>query len=138
VVYSLYALGIFYAITHGQASGIEMKSLQEAPLLKTEHQAVEAAVRVLKMKFPIDHVILFGSKARGDADAHSDIDLLLLTARPLHWTEEKAIVEALFDIGMAYDVLFSPLCVSSEEWEGDLFQELPIYQEICRDGAVVA
>ena len=115
-----------------------MKSLQEVPLLKTEHLAVEAAVRVLKMKFPIDHVILFGSKARGDADAYSDIDLLLLTARPLHWTEEKAIVEALFDIGMAYDVLFSPLCVSSEEWEGNLFQELPIYQEICRDGAVVA
>jgi predicted nucleotidyltransferase len=90
------------------------------------------------MKFPIDHVILFGSKARGDADAYSDIDLLLLTARPLHWTEEKAVVEALFDVGMTYDVLFSPLCVSSEEWEGDFFQELPIYQEICRDGAIVA
>ena len=115
-----------------------MKSLQQAPLLKRERQAVEAAVRVLKVKFPIDHMILFGSKARGDSDAYSDIDLLLLTARPLHWTEEKAIVEVLFDIGMAYDVLFSPLCVSCEEWEGDLFQELPIYQEICRDGAVVA
>jgi uncharacterized protein len=115
-----------------------MKSLQQAPLLQRERQAVEAAVRGLKMKFPIDHVILFGSKARGEADAHSDIDMLLLTARPLHWTEEKAIVEALFDIGMAYDVLFSPWCVSCEEWEGDLFQELPIYQEICRDGAVVA
>jgi hypothetical protein len=46
--------------------------------------------------------------------------------------------ESLFDIGMAYDVLFSPLCVSSEEWQGDLFQTLPIYQESCRDGAVVA
>ena len=115
-----------------------MKSLQQAPLLQREREAVEAAVRMLTMVFPIDHVILFGSKARGDADVYSDIDLLLLTARPLHWTEEKAIVEALFDIGMAYDVLFSPLCVSSEEWEGDLFQELPIYQEIRRDGAVVA
>ena len=115
-----------------------MKSLQQAPLLQREREAVEAAVRILKMKFPIDQVILFGSKARGDADVYSDIDLLLLTARLLHWTEEKAIVEALFDVGMAYDVLFSPLCVSSKEWEGDLFQELPIYQEICRDGAVVA
>ena len=114
-----------------------MKSLQQAPLLQREREAVEAAVRILKMKFPIDQVILFGSKARGDADAYSDIDLLLLTTCPLRWTEEKAIVEALFDVGMAYDVLFSPLCVSSEEWQGDLFQALPIYQEICRDGAVV-
>jgi predicted nucleotidyltransferase len=115
-----------------------MKSLQKAPLLQREREAVEMAVLALKQRFPIEQVILFGSKARGDADACSDVDLLLLTTRALHWQEEKAIVETLFDIGLAYDVLFSPLCVSSEEWEEDLFRELPIYQEILRDGAVVS
>jgi hypothetical protein len=39
---------------------------------------------------------------------------------------------------MAYDVIFSPLCVSSDEWESNTFRALPIYQEILRDGAVVA
>ena len=47
-----------------------MKSLQQAPLLQREREAVEAAVRMLTMVFPIDHVILFGSKARGDADVY--------------------------------------------------------------------
>jgi predicted nucleotidyltransferase len=115
-----------------------MKSLQQAPLLKREREAVEAAVTMLKREFPINQVILFGSKARGDSDACSDIDLLLITARALHWREEKAIVEALFDLGMIYDVMFSPLCVSSDDWAGSLFRDLPIGQEILRDGAIAS
>ena len=115
-----------------------MKSLQLAPLLKREREAIEAAVTTLKREFPIEQIILFGSKARGDADACSDIDLLLVTSHILHWTEEKAIVEALFDLGMMYDVIFSPLLVSSDEWEHGIFRELSIYEEILRDGAVVS
>ena len=114
-----------------------MKSLQKVSLLKQEREAVETAVETLQQAVPIERVILFGSKARGDADTCSDFDLLLLTTRPLHWTEEKAIVETLFDIGIVYDVLFSPLCVSSDEWESNAFRALPIYQEILKDGAVV-
>lgn len=115
-----------------------MKSLDKAPLVKRERKAVEAAARILKERFPIENVILFGSKARGDADAHSDIDLLLISSKGLHWKEEKAIVEVLFDIGMEYDVIFSPLFASSEEWHNGIFKEFPIYDQITREGAVVA
>lgn len=115
-----------------------MKSLDMAPLGKREREAIEAAARLLKERFSIDSVILFGSKARGDADAHSDIDLLLISSTGLHWKDEKAIVDALFDIGMEHDVIFSPLFASSEEWENGLFKAFPIYDEITREGAVVA
>ena len=115
-----------------------MKSLDKAPLVKREREAIETAARLLKESFSIDSVILFGSKARGDADAHSDIDLLLISSRGLHWKDEKAIVDALFDIGMEHDVIFSPLFASSEEWENGLFKSFPIYDEITREGAVVA
>jgi predicted nucleotidyltransferase len=92
---------------------------------------------MLKSEFPVTKVILFGSKARGDYDEHSDIDLLVITSRLLHWKEEKAIVGALFDIGMKYDVIFSPLFTFVAEWENGIFKEFPVYQEISRDGAVV-
>lgn len=115
-----------------------MKSLDKAPLGKRERDAIETAARLLKERFSIDNVILFGSKARGDADAHSDIDLLLISSRGLHWKDEKAVVDALFDIGMEHDVIFSPLFASSEEWNNGLFKASPIYGEITREGAVVA
>lgn len=114
-----------------------MKSFESSSLMKNESKAIEAAVRMLKSEFSVAKVILFGSKARGDHDEHSDIDLLMVTSRLLHWKEEKAIIGALFDIGMEYDVIFSPLFTYSDEWENGMFTEFPVYQEISRDGAVV-
>jgi len=115
-----------------------MKSLTKISLVKREREAIEEAARLLKSQFSIGQVILFGSKARRDYDEHSDIDLFLIASRPLHWREEKAVVEALFDIGMKYDVIFSPLFATADEWGNGSFKAFPIYQEITRDGAVVA
>ncbi len=105
--------------------------------MKNESGAIDAAVRMLKNKFSVVKIILFGSKARGDHDEHSDIDLLVVASRLLHWKEEKAIVGALFDIGMEYDVIFSPLFTFSDEWEKGIFTDFPVYQEISRDGVAV-
>ena len=115
-----------------------MKSFESASLMKNESEAIEAAIRMLKSEFSVSKVILFGSKARGDHDEHSDIDLLVVASKLLHWKEEKAIVGALFDIGMKYDVIFSPLFTSVDEWENGMFTEFPVYREISRDGAVVS
>ena len=114
-----------------------MKVLKKERLRKKEALAIEEAARTLKTRFPVEEIILFGSKARGDDKAFSDIDLLLITTETLHWKDEKAIVEILFDIGMTHDVIFSPLFVSKEEWKGGLFAEFPIYAEILRDGAAL-
>jgi len=115
-----------------------MKAIQKTTLKKNEREAIKAAIERLKKEFPIDKTVLFGSKARGDSDEHSDIDLLIITTRSLHWREEKAIVEILFEIGLKYDVIFSPLFASNSEWEKGLFTQFPIYQEIIRDGAIIA
>ena len=114
-----------------------MKSFESVSLMKNESDAIKAAIKMLKSEFSVSKVILFGSKARGDHDEHSDIDLLVVASKLLHWKEEKAIVGALFDIGMEYDVIFSPLFTSVDEWENGIFTEFPVYQEISRDGAVV-
>lgn len=115
-----------------------MRTWDLIPLQKRERQAIEQAVEMLRSQFPVSNVILFGSKVRGEGDEHSDIDFLLVTSRPLHWKEEKAIVELLFDIGMEHDVIFSPLFASSDEWEGGIFEYFPVYEDISRDGAIVA
>jgi predicted nucleotidyltransferase len=114
-----------------------MKVRRKKSLEQREELAIEEAARTVKSQFPVEEIILFGSKARGDHDAFSDIDLLLVTTKPLHWKDEKAIVEVLFDIGMTHDVIFTPLFVSKEEWKGGLFAQFPIYSEILRDGAVI-
>ncbi len=115
-----------------------MRALESTSLEDREKRAIVEAVSILRERFELEGAILYGSKARGDDDMHSDVDLLLITHRLLHWREEKAIVEILFEVGMRHGVIFSPLFVSSEEWNGGRFTEFPIYKEIIRDGAMVA
>lgn len=114
-----------------------MKTWENIPLNQREREAVQDAARILTINYPVEKIIIFGSKARGDYDEYSDIDLLLITARPLDWQEERKVTEDLFDIGMEHDVIFSPLFVSLAEWEGGIFMEFPVYKEILRDGVVI-
>jgi predicted nucleotidyltransferase len=113
-----------------------MKTMDNLSLRDNEKKAIAEATRMLKEKFPVKQVILFGSKARGDDDEDSDIDLLLLTARQIHWKEREAIVHALFDIGMEYDVIFSILDATVSSFENGIFTSFPVYDEITRDGVM--
>ena len=115
-----------------------MKDWKNTPLKARERKAIQTAVNLLKLKFPIEKVILFGSKARGSDDLYSDIDLLLVCSVPLTWQDERAVVDVLFDIGLKYDVIFSPLLATTNEWNGGIFTSFPIYREIMKDGAVVS
>ncbi len=114
-----------------------MKTLADIPLKENDRRAIKQAVRVLLEKFPIEMVILFGSKARGDDDPESDIDLLLLTRRPLSWVERWQIIDALYDIQLEADVVFSTIDVVTEEWRHGIYSVLPLHDEVERDGVLV-
>lgn len=111
-----------------------MRTLADIPLAQNERRAVQAAAGLLRATFPVDQVVLFGSKARGTGDAESDIDLLVLTARKLHWREEDALLTALFDLELTHDVIISTLIVPTEVWTNGVYRVLPIHDEIARDG----
>ena len=58
----------------------------------------------------------------------------MLTTHKLHWRESDAIILALYDLELAYDVVFSTLILSYEEWTAGVYRVLPIHEEITRDG----
>ena len=111
-----------------------MRTLDDLSLKDNEREAIREATRMLKEKFPVKEVILFGSKARGDDDPESDIDLLLLTTRPIYWKERHSIVEALFDVEMKYDVVISIIVNSVNDWQTGLSSLLPVHEEITQEG----
>ncbi len=115
-----------------------MKKLTDIQIAIRDRKAIEAASRMLKVRFPmVENVILFGSKARGDDDKDSDIDLLLLTSRPIGWREREAVVDALFDIEMAHDVLINILVKTHFEWENGICTAFPVHPEISKEGVLV-
>jgi predicted nucleotidyltransferase len=74
---------------------------------------IKAAARRIAELFHPQRIILFGSHARGDANKHSDVDLLVLMKGRGRKVHEKAL-----DIRMAIDFGFPPdlLTRSPEEF----------------------
>lgn len=111
-----------------------MTTLDQLGLSVADRAAIAEARQVLFAGFPVERVVLFGSKARRTDDAESDIDLLVLTSRELGWRERQAIIDALYGIQLRHDVLLSPLVVPTKDWEQGLYAILPLHREIDRDG----
>lgn len=114
-----------------------MKTLDAVPLMENEREAIRLAAEALHARFPVEEIILFGSKARGDSQPDSDTDLLILTSRPFTWQERGHVVTTLFPIGLEHDVIFSPFVLERREWQEGVTSVLPIHYEIERDGVSV-
>ena len=107
-----------------------MKSLADLALVPRDRAAIHEAARVLRERFPVERIVLFWSKSRGDDDPESDIDLLVLTKRLLSPAERHDVVDALFPIQLQHDVVLSPLVVAAAEWESGRLSVLPIHDEV--------
>ena len=111
-----------------------MRTIDQAALDDRERAAIRAAARLLHERFAALQVVLFGSRARGEGDAESDLDLLV--ARPIDWRERQALVDALFEIELTHEVILSPLVVM-RAWQQGPYTALPIHEEVERDGVTV-
>ena len=78
-------------------------------------------------------VMLFGSKARGDADKESDIDLLVLVDVETNQFRSQ-LWHVAFDVSLAYDVVLSPRVFSRARWDEIRQIRLPLYRAIVADG----
>lgn len=103
-------------------------------LSATQHQALHA----LKDKLPhivrIVHLLVYGSVARSESDEESDLDVLVLTERPLSRFKRHEITDAVFEINLHYRTNISTLVVDRHSWETGPISVLPIHAEIQKDG----
>ena len=99
-----------------------------------------AALKKLKEKlardFRLVELRLFGSKARGDSDPESDIDLLIVLEDYDRQTEQ-AVSHLCFEISIEYGVLLVPVLYSRAEYESDLTRVTPFYQNVSKQGVLV-
>lgn len=97
---------------------------------------IQEAARRLAEKFRPERIILFGSYARGTADRHSDVDLLVIAADATRKNRIKMMSEmaqALDGMGFAKDIVI----LTPDEYEID--KEIPgtIARYVSREGRVL-
>jgi hypothetical protein len=106
-----------------------------AHLTPNERAAIAAYLAQLRQHIavPVLAVILFGSKARGDADTEADIDLLVLLERETHELR-TSLWHIAADISLDFNVVLSPRVFGRARWAEAQQMGLPLYRAIMADG----
>ena len=86
---------------------------------------------------PSAEVILYGSRARGDAEPDSDYDLLILTDGEATLKREDVIRRQLFPIEIETGAVLTLILLSKKDWNSALYSAMPFYQNIERDGVIL-
>lgn len=96
------------------------------------HRIKQALQRVV----PSAKVILYGSEARGDARADSDIDLLILLQDKERITldDRMKLAEPLYDIELETGIQINPYIELMKEWGRRV---TPFYDNVTKEGIVL-
>lgn len=114
-----------------------MKNIEQLKLKDNERVALQELKRRLLERFKKAEIILYGSKARGDYDRESDIDLLILIDEEINTALEDEIISLAYDIELLYDVVFGLLIESKRDWNSEIFRAMPIHWNVNREGVLV-
>ena len=68
-------------------------------------------------RLPLSRLILFGSRARGDNEPDSDIDVLVVLDGPVSHESEEYVRSCAWELSYENGVVIFPLVVARTEWE---------------------
>jgi predicted nucleotidyltransferase len=68
-------------------------------------------------RLPLSRLVLFGSRARGDNEPDSDIDVLVVLDGPVSRESEEYVRSCAWELSYENGVVIFPLVVARTEWE---------------------
>ena len=103
------------------------KSLSKRAIIATGIQGV-----LQKAHQPKARIILFGSRARGDAHKGSDWDILiLLDKEQVTPADKEHISYPIFELGWELDEMIHPIMYTAKEWEAKYYT--PFYKNVMKE-----
>ncbi len=116
-----------------------MKTLkrENRNLNKKEIDAIYDLKSKLLKSFPEVELVLFGSKARGDFEDFSDIDILILVDEEVDHELKDKIIEIAYDIELDNNIVFGFIIERKKFWRSSKYKVMPLYQKVEKDGVIV-
>jgi predicted nucleotidyltransferase len=115
-----------------------MKRLEEHNTMSSEERTLLTRCReAIRSLDPDAEVILYGSRARGTAQADSDYDLLILVNGAMDPQVEARFRQRLFPIELETGKVLTIIAFSQSEWNTPLYRVMLFHQNVENDGVVL-
>jgi len=95
------------------------------------HQITSLFKEVVKKKYNISDLKLFGSSARGDFSTTSDIDIMVQLPKVNRAVEED-LFNIAYDLELKYECLIDVIVLPQ-----NLKSSIPLYQNILKEGIAI-
>lgn len=115
-----------------------MKQLKEYKSITDEEKEILTRCRkAVESIDPSAEMILYGSRARGNAEPESDYDLLIIVDGEVSLKREDIICRQLFPIELDTGKVLSAIVYSRQQWDTKLYRAMPFHRNIERDGVIL-
>ena len=105
-------------------------------MIDTSASILTQISQAIRQAEPQAEIILFGSRARGDARPNSDWDVLVLLDGKVTPEREEVLFKLLYQIELATEEVFSPL-VYEKSYSQQALKGGPLYQNVNQEGIVL-
>jgi uncharacterized protein len=92
---------------------------------------------LLQEKVKLDRVVLFGSRARGNSDPESDMDVLILINEPLTSEVRDKVSDCAWEAGFEDGIVVASLVYTKDEWENGPEHYSPFAETVRSEGIPV-
>ncbi|MBI5472043.1 MAG: nucleotidyltransferase domain-containing protein [Ignavibacteriae bacterium] len=82
-------------------------------------------------------ILLYGSRARGDARDDSDWDILILLDGRVDGARAQRVRRAVYEVEWETGEVLSTIVRSNDDWESALSRSTPLYKNVAKDAISV-
>jgi UTP:GlnB (protein PII) uridylyltransferase len=92
-------------------------SIRRKPLNPIEKKVLDTFKSLVSKKVSVYRMVLFGSRARGDAHPYSDMDVLVVLDKITDENDMDYVSDCAWEAGFEHGIVVVPIVFTKDEWE---------------------
>jgi predicted nucleotidyltransferase len=100
-------------------------------------ELLQRCKRAIREVVPDADVILYGSRARGDAHDYSDYDILIIVNGPVDMRLKEKILDYVYPLELETGAVLTLFTYSKQKWDSRLYRAMPFHKNIDREGVLL-